>query len=142
MGCPFLLQGIFLTQGLNLRLHCRRIFYLLSHQGSTDLRRPKLSSFTQGTQAEDVHPDRKTGSPLPCLGQPHPSPRLTMALRGPEESQGCPGTLHQDPLASTSGPMLSPTSDQCFLTTQSLLYSSIPFSSLVFRGPGPDSLSW
>ena len=28
VGCHFLLQGIFLTQGLNLRLlHCRQIFY-------------------------------------------------------------------------------------------------------------------
>ena len=30
-----LLQGIFLTQGLNLGLlHCRQILYCLSHQGS------------------------------------------------------------------------------------------------------------
>ena len=36
MGCNFLLQGIFLTQGLNpllLCLHCRQILYLLSHWG-------------------------------------------------------------------------------------------------------------
>ena len=34
MGCHFLLQGIFLTQGLNLGLpHCRRILYCLNHQG-------------------------------------------------------------------------------------------------------------
>ena len=33
-GCHFLLQGIFLTQGLNLGLlHCRQILYHLSHQG-------------------------------------------------------------------------------------------------------------
>ena len=35
VGCHFLLQGISLTQGSNLRLrcllHCRRILYLLSH---------------------------------------------------------------------------------------------------------------
>ena len=35
----FLLQGIFLTQGLNLYLlcllHCRQILYLLSHEGSS-----------------------------------------------------------------------------------------------------------
>ena len=31
-GLPFLLQGIFLTQGLNLSfLHCRQILYRLSH---------------------------------------------------------------------------------------------------------------
>ena len=34
VGCHFLLQGIFLTQGLNLGLlHCRRFLYRLSHQG-------------------------------------------------------------------------------------------------------------
>ena len=37
-GCHFLLQGIFLTQGLNpyllCLLHCRQILYLLSHWGS------------------------------------------------------------------------------------------------------------
>ena len=35
VGCHFLLQGIFPTQGSNLGLlHCRRILYHLSHQGS------------------------------------------------------------------------------------------------------------
>ena len=39
VACHSLLQGIFLTQGLNLGLlHCRQILYGLSHQGSpTDL---------------------------------------------------------------------------------------------------------
>ena len=35
VGCYFLLQGIFLTQGLNPHLlNCRQILYLLSHLGS------------------------------------------------------------------------------------------------------------
>ena len=35
MGCHALLQGIFPNQGLNPGLlHCRRILYCLSHQGS------------------------------------------------------------------------------------------------------------
>ena len=35
MGCHFLLQGIFLTQGSNPGLlHCRQMLYHLSHQGS------------------------------------------------------------------------------------------------------------
>ena len=35
MGCHFLLQGIFLTQGLNLGLlHRRQVLYHLSHQGN------------------------------------------------------------------------------------------------------------
>ena len=34
MGCHFLLQEIFPTQGLNLGLlHCRQTLYRLSHQG-------------------------------------------------------------------------------------------------------------
>ena len=35
MGCPSLLQWVFLTQGLYEGLpHCRQILYHLSHQGS------------------------------------------------------------------------------------------------------------
>ena len=35
VGCHFLLQGIFLTQGLNLGLlNCRKILYHLNNQGS------------------------------------------------------------------------------------------------------------
>ena len=35
VGCHFLLQGLFLTQGSNLSLlHCRQILYHLSHQGN------------------------------------------------------------------------------------------------------------
>lgn len=35
VGCPFLLQGIYLTQGLNLGLsHCRQTLYCLNHQGA------------------------------------------------------------------------------------------------------------
>ena len=35
VDCHFLLQGIFLTQELNLGLpHCRQTLYRLSHQGS------------------------------------------------------------------------------------------------------------
>ena len=42
VGCHFLLQGIFLTQGSNPGLlHCRQMLYRLSHQGS-----PKSDNFT------------------------------------------------------------------------------------------------
>ena len=38
VSCHSLLQGIFLTQGMNPGLlHCRQILYLLSHQGSPAL---------------------------------------------------------------------------------------------------------
>ena len=46
VGCHFLLQGIFLTQGSNLGLlHCRQIVYQLSHQGSPRNSLPGLYSF-------------------------------------------------------------------------------------------------
>ena len=40
VGCHFLLQGIFLTQGPNSGLlHCTQILYCLSHQGNPKMRR-------------------------------------------------------------------------------------------------------
>ena len=42
MGCHFLLQGIFLTQGSNPGpLHCRQILYHLSHRKSRETIKPK-----------------------------------------------------------------------------------------------------
>ena len=39
VGFQFLIQGIFLTQGLNPGLlHCRQILYFLSHQGSPSVK--------------------------------------------------------------------------------------------------------
>ena len=39
VGCHFLLQGIFPTQGSNLGLlHCRQTLYRLSHQGSQNIK--------------------------------------------------------------------------------------------------------
>ena len=48
MGCHTRLQEIFLTQGSNPGfLHCKQIFYHLSHQGSPKLpRRPYIDNFT------------------------------------------------------------------------------------------------
>ena len=43
VGCHFLLQGIFPTQELNPDLlHCRWTLYHLSHQGMSQLRKPKM----------------------------------------------------------------------------------------------------
>ena len=45
VGCHFLLQGIFPTQGSNLGLlYCRQILYCLSHQGSPFVLIPNLLS--------------------------------------------------------------------------------------------------
>ena len=47
VGCHFLLQGIFPTQGLNQGLlHCRQILYHLSHQGISRHREMTNQSFT------------------------------------------------------------------------------------------------
>ena len=49
VGCHFLLQGIFPTQGLNLHLlcllHSRQSLYLLSHQGSSESEKIHVVSF-------------------------------------------------------------------------------------------------
>ena len=55
VGCHFLLQGIFLTQGSNLGLlHCRQTLYHLSHKGSpapkphTSLPLPRVRQLLRG----------------------------------------------------------------------------------------------
>ena len=48
-GCHFLLQGIFLTQGLNPGLpYCRQILYQLSHQGSPRILEWVAYAFSSG----------------------------------------------------------------------------------------------
>ena len=45
VGCHFLLQGIFPTQGLNLGLpHCRQTLYHLSHQGTPSVTQMELKN--------------------------------------------------------------------------------------------------
>ena len=53
VGCHFLLQGIFLTQGLNLGLlHCRQILHCLSHQRSPTA---TLASVKKCSSSEDTY---------------------------------------------------------------------------------------
>ena len=48
VGCHFLLQGIFPTQGLNPDLlHCRQTLYHLSHKGRFKLKKKKSNSFIE-----------------------------------------------------------------------------------------------
>ena len=70
VGSLSLLQGIFLTQGLNPGLpHCRRIFYQLSHQGSprilnpADLPDPGIKLGSPALQADSLSTE--------LLGKPH-----------------------------------------------------------------------
>ena len=56
VGCQSLLQGIFLTQGLNPGvLHCRWILYHLSHQGSRLWHLLLLSSFLCSSEQNGSH---------------------------------------------------------------------------------------
>ena len=58
VGCHFLLQGIFPTQGSSLGLpHCRRILYCLSHQES----HIKLCKVDKTRKAICYRPDNWTG---------------------------------------------------------------------------------
>ena len=81
-GCHSLLQGIFLTQGLNAGLlHCRQILYHLSHQGSS-------------SQNKHAQPLRDASG---ALASPLLTPRSRMQFRraplgfilGPENRGGC-----------------------------------------------------
>ena len=63
VGCHFLLQEIFLTQGLKLRLpHCRQMLYRLSHQGSHQEESWVLKNWCFWT----VMLERTLESPLDC----------------------------------------------------------------------------
>ena len=51
MGCHFLLQGIFLTQGSNPGLpHCRQMLYHLSHQGDEEIQKK-----SHGKYKREIH---------------------------------------------------------------------------------------
>ena len=91
VGCHALLQGIFLTQGLNPGLpHCRRILYHLSHQ------RSPAAAAAKSLQLCPTVCDPIDGSPpgFPSLGfsrqeywsgLPFPSP-----MRESEVARSCP----------------------------------------------------
>ena len=95
VGCHFLLQGIFPTQGSNPGLpHCRQTLYRLSHQGSwkgsfkPSVRAHPSPSFKwvlieketsgAGNVAREIHP---------CLGyrckEPQVSPQVTLRMDTP-----------------------------------------------------------
>ena len=67
MGCHFLLQGIFPTQGLNPGLpHCRQTIYRLSHQGSLKLHKNNNKQrLSTNPRAGVVVPHTPTPIPIP-----------------------------------------------------------------------------
>ena len=62
MGCHFLLQRIFLTQGMKLGLsHCRQTLYHLNHQGSQgDLKHNKLKKIIMKMQRNTTQMKEQT----------------------------------------------------------------------------------
>ena len=67
MGCYFLLQGIFLTQGSNLDLlHCRQVFCHLSHQGSFQSDNALLLLLSRLSRVRLVRSHRRQPTRLPC----------------------------------------------------------------------------
>ena len=76
VGCHFLLQGIFLTQGWNPcllhLLHCRRILYhWLSHLGSPQILHQSVSQFSHSVMSDSLWPHESQHARPPC---PSPTP--------------------------------------------------------------------
>ena len=68
MGCHFLLQGIFLTQGSNPGLlHCRWILYWLSYEGSPF----SIVQFSRSVMSDSLQPHGPQHARPPC---PSPTP--------------------------------------------------------------------
>ena len=78
VGCHFLLQEIFPTQGLNpCLLHCRQRLYCLSHQGTSKIMVTHVSTAT-------------LSAPNPAAGHRRPTPPLeTPGLPGKSGSVSC-----------------------------------------------------
>ena len=87
-GCHFLLQGVFLTQGSNWSLlHCRRILYCLSHQGSLDGSVGKESDCSAGNTG-DVSSAPESGRPP---GEGNGSPLQDSYLENPHGQRSLAG---------------------------------------------------
>ena len=82
VGCHFLLQGIFLTQGSNLGLqHCRQMLYPLSHQGS----RTSCNSYLQSKTTDSL---RSLGDQAGLLNKTTAQSRK----EGPNAPRACTST--------------------------------------------------
>ena len=69
LGCHFLLQGIFLTQGSNLGLpHCRQVLYPLSHEGSPTFKQGLAKLKAQLSHILIfIHSEGRTSEPVKLL---------------------------------------------------------------------------
>ena len=103
MGCYFLLQGIFLTQGSNPGLpHCRQMLHRLSHQGSL-LDHSKCFSYRSQSVLSCLNQSDLDFCELPTrvLMNEDPTPRgpgASWARRAPAQSwSGSPPCHHTSP---------------------------------------------
>ena len=97
MGCHFLLQGIFPTQGSNPGfLHCKQMLYPLSHQGSPN--KTYAKSFQSCPTLCDPIDGSPPGSPVPGILQArtltgvgcHFLLQSMKVKNGSEVAQSCP----------------------------------------------------
>ena len=89
MGSLSLIQGIFPTQGSNPGLlHCRRILYQLSHQGSPINNKGAFKRERQGKKKKKIH-SKKLKPKIPLLPyQNYPWETITSAALFPLWSKG------------------------------------------------------
>ena len=103
VGCHSLLQGIFPTQGSNLRLlHCRRILYNLSHQGSSII---VSVQFSRSVMSDSLQPHELQQARPPC---PSPTPRVHPNLC--PLSRCCHPTISSSVIPFSSCPQYFPAS--------------------------------
>ena len=96
MGCHFLLQGIFPTQGLNPGLpHCRQTLYHLSHQGSPNVCGQQLPSPARTHHCRKVGRFVKKSENSGYLGEISELFKLATNLRNFLNPQDCePNKIH------------------------------------------------
>jgi len=74
VGCHFLLQGLILTEGLNQGLlHCRKIFYCLSHRETLHIQECSSVQFSHSVVFDSLRPHELQHAMPPC---PSPTPRV------------------------------------------------------------------
>ena len=74
VGCHFLLQGLILTEGLNQGLlHCRKIFYCLSHRETLHIQECSSVQFSHSVVFDSLQPHELQHAMPPC---PSSTPRI------------------------------------------------------------------
>ena len=103
VGCHFLLQGIFPTQGSNLGLmHCRQILYHLNHSGAQRAISEETSKRIENSCVWELDSSVRQGLLYLVIGHHQaitPQPPQRGAQRGLRMKTGCPPSRsqHQQP---------------------------------------------